>query len=68
MNDGEVVPEGFVQMAKKIHGEDNEQAIAIAEEISNECAQVTHDDRCELAVLLITCAKMVFERHVDGAE
>lgn len=68
MKDGEVVPEGFAQMAKKIYGDDNEDAIAIADEIGSECAKTTHDDRCELAVLLMECAKAALDRRAVSSE
>lgn len=68
VNDGEVVADAFVIFAKKIYGDDDEDAIATAEEISNECVKIAHDDRCELAVLLMECAKTVIERHASSAE
>lgn len=62
-----MLSEGFVKMAKKLHGDDNEVAIAIAEEIGNECANITHEDRCELAVLLMECANKVFGKHNENS-
>lgn len=63
-----MVPDGFVEFTKKKYGEDNEKAIKIAEEINNECAKITHDDRCELAVLLMECVMTVLGRHAETAE
>lgn len=63
-----MLPDGFVELAKKKYGNDNEKAIKIAEEIGNECGKITHDDRCELAVLLMECVMTVLGRHAEPAE
>lgn len=68
MKNGAIVPESFVKMAKDLYGDDNEKAISIAEEIGNECANITYDDRCEFAVLLMECAKMIVEQHTSSLD
>uniref|UniRef100_A0A182P640 Odorant-binding protein 13 n=1 Tax=Anopheles epiroticus TaxID=199890 RepID=A0A182P640_9DIPT len=54
--------DGFVEIAKMLMKGD-EAKIEMARKIAADCKDVTHDDRCELAVEILNCLKESAEKH-----
>lgn len=56
VKDGKPSVEGAVNLAK-IAYDGNEDAMAKAKEVADECVNVADADRCELATKMMTCAQ-----------
>ncbi|XP_035776018.1 general odorant-binding protein 19d-like [Anopheles albimanus] len=55
-------PDGFVELSKMLMKGD-EKKMVLAKEIAADCKDVAHEDRCELAVLIMNCLKESAEKH-----
>ncbi|XP_049284032.1 general odorant-binding protein 19d-like [Anopheles funestus] len=54
--------DGFIEIAKMLMKGD-ESKVEIAKQIAADCKDVTNDDRCELALDIMTCLKDSAEKH-----
>uniref|UniRef100_A0A182VRN5 Odorant-binding protein 13 n=1 Tax=Anopheles minimus TaxID=112268 RepID=A0A182VRN5_9DIPT len=54
--------DGFIEIAKMLMKGD-ESKIELAREIAADCKDVTNEDRCELALDIMTCLKNSAEKH-----
>uniref|UniRef100_A0A182QN26 Odorant-binding protein 13 n=1 Tax=Anopheles farauti TaxID=69004 RepID=A0A182QN26_9DIPT len=61
-NGKEFQEDGFEEVAKMLLKGDEEK-MKVAREIGNDCKDVKNDDRCELALDIMSCLKESAEKH-----
>ncbi|XP_052863611.1 general odorant-binding protein 19d-like [Anopheles cruzii] len=55
-------PDGFMELSK-VFMKGDETKVEVAKEIAVDCKDVTNEDRCELALLIMNCLKDSAEKH-----